>query len=128
MVLHKIEENKSWVQMSWRCTFPMQWLNILFASKAILKTFDGPEVMAGNRGSGASQINPADISDEKEMLRIRGYSAIFKGNISIVFQTNTNDMTITIPKSLGLPSDYQSLAIAFGEFMDTIELYMYSAR
>ena len=52
----------------------------------------------------------------------------FKGNISIVFHTKTNDVTVTIPKSLALPSDYQSLAMAIGPFVDSIELRMYAGK
>jgi hypothetical protein len=128
MVLQQINENKSWIQMQWKSAFAMQWPNILFATQTMLGTFQEPEVMVGDPGAGGQRVNPADRPEEKSMLRIRGYSTFFKGNISIVFHTKTNDVTVTIPKSLALPSDYQSLAMAIGPFVDSIELRMYAGK
>jgi hypothetical protein len=128
MVLQTINENKSWIQMNWKCTFIMQWPNILFAAKAMLGTFQNPEVLAGDKGIGGQRVNPSDHPEEKGMLVLRGYSNHFKGNVSITFHTKTNDVTINIPKSIGLPNDYQSLSMAVGPFMDSIELRMYAAK
>lgn len=128
MVLQTINENKSWIQMSWKCAFNMQWPNILFATKAMMGTFQNPEVLTGDKGTGGQRVNPNDKPEEKSMLVLRGYSTHFKGNVSVVFHTKTNNVTINIPKSLGLPSDYQSLAIAVGPYMDSIELRMYAAK
>lgn len=128
MVLHTIEENKAWIRMNWKCAFAMLWPNILFAAKVMLPTFQNPEVLAGDKGTGGQRVNPADNCDEKSMLVLRGYSNHFKGNVSITFNTKTKDVALLIPKSLGLPSDYKSLAIAAGTFMDSIELRMYAGR
>ena len=94
----------------------------------MLPTFNEPEVMAGDQGAGGVRVNPADSPEERGMLRLRGYCNIFKGNISIVMYTKTNDVTITIPKSLGLPNDYESLNKAICPFMDSLELRMYAAK
>ena len=114
--------------MKWKCAYIMQWPNILFVTRAMLSTFQNPEVLAGNKGAGGQRVNPADRPEEKEMLVLRGYSNHFKGNFSITFHTKTNDVTVNIPKSLGFPEDYQSLAMAIGPFMDSVELRMYAAK
>ena len=127
MVLSTIRDNKAWIQMNWKCSFIMQWPHILFAAKSIANGFQNPEALAGDKGAGGYKVNPEDRPEEKSMLVFRGYSNLFRGNVSITFYTNTNDVTINIPKSLGLPMDYESLAIAVGPFMDSMELRMYTA-
>lgn len=127
MVLHQINENKAWIQMNWKCAFIMQWSHILFVIDSIAGGFQNPEALAGDKGAGSQKINPKDNPEERSMLVFRGYSNLFRGNISITFYTNTNDVTIYIPKSLGLPVNYESLAIAIGPFMDSMELRMYAA-
>ena len=106
----------------------MMWPNMLFGIRSMLPAFKDPEVMAGNQGAGGVRVNPANDPEEMGMLRLRGYCSIFKGNISVVMYTNTNDVTITIPRSLGFASDYESLSKAVGLFMDSLELSMYAAR
>lgn len=128
MVLQSINENKSWTQMSWKCSFIMQWPNMLYGTRSMLSTFQEPEVMAGDMGAGGQRVNPADRPEERGMLRLRGYNNIFKGQISIVMHTKTNDVTITIPRSLGFGSDYEDLSKAVGPFMDSLELRMYAAK
>lgn len=114
--------------MQWKCAFVMQWPNILFATKAMLGTFENPEVLSGDKGTGGVRVNPADKPEERSMLNLRGYSKLFKGNVSVVFNTKTNNVVINIPKNIGLPSDYESLAKAIGPFMDSLELRMYAAK
>lgn len=128
MVLQKIEERKSYILMTWECRFKMQWPNILFATKSILNLFQDPSVMAGDPGTTPYQVNPSDRPEEKSMLRIKGYSKTFKGNMSMVFYNQTSNVTIYIPKSMCIPSDYESLSKAIGPFMDIVELYMYKAK
>jgi hypothetical protein len=106
----------------------MQWYNMLYGTRAMLSTFQEPEVMSGDMGAGGQRVNPADRPEEKGMLRLRGYNNIFKGQISIVMHTNTNDVTITIPRNLGLGCDYEALSKAIGPFMDSLELRMYTAK
>ena len=127
MILHKIDENKSWIQMNWKCAFNMQWDRILFIVDSIASGFQNAEALAGDKGAGSQKINPNDNPEEMSMLVFRGYSKLFRGNISMTFYTNTNDVTIYVPKSLGLPVDYESLAMAIGPFMDSLELRMYAA-
>ena len=129
MVLQTINENKAWLQLSWQCSYKMQWYNILYASRAMLSTFQNPEVLVGDPGAGSQSVNPANNPEEKSMLVLRGASKFFDNkNISIRFHTNTSNVVINIPKSLGLPNDYESLAKEVGPFMDSIELRMYSAK
>jgi hypothetical protein len=128
MVLQAVNENKTWIKMDWTCAFNMQWPNILFAANAILKTFQNPEVLIGDQGAGSQRVNPADKPEEKELLVLRGYSTHFNGNISIAFHSRTNRVTFNLPKSVGLPSDYKSLAIAVGPFVDSIELRMFAGK
>ena len=128
MVLQTINENKAWIQMTWKCAYVMQWPNILFVANKMLGTFENPEVLIGNKGGGGARVNPAERQEKKEMLVLRGYSTHFKGNLSITFHTETSDVTVNIPKSLGLPTDYESLAKAVGPYMDSVELRMYAAK
>jgi hypothetical protein len=128
MVLHDINENKSWIQMNWKCGFGMPWANILYAVNRMLPLFQNPEILIGNKGANGERANPADNPPEKDMLVIQGYSTHFKGNVAIVFYTKTNDVKITIHKNIGFSADYKSLAIAVGPFMDSIELRMYTAK
>jgi len=128
MVLQTINENKAWLQLGWKCAYILQWPNILFVAKAMMTSFKDPEVLVGNKGAGGQRVNPTDKPEEKEMLVLRGYSNIFKGNVSLTFHTKTNDVTINIPKSLGFPNDYKALAQAVGPFMDSVELRMYAAK
>ena len=128
MVLQTIKENKAWIQTNWKCAYIMQWPNILFVTRAMLSTFQNPEVLAGDAGAGGKRVNPSDRPEERSMLVLRGYSNIFKGNISITFHTNTNDLTMNIPKTLGFANDYESLAKAIGPFVDSVELRMYSPK
>jgi hypothetical protein len=128
MVLQSINENKSWVKMTWQCAFNMQWPNILFVTNAVLPTFQNPEVLAGYEGVGGQRVNPADRPPEQGMLVLRGQSTHFKGNISLTFYTKTNNVVLLIPKSLGFPCDYESLCKATGTFMDSLELRMYAAK
>lgn len=128
MVLQTINENKAWIQMNWKCAFAMQWPNILFVAQKMLGTFQSPEVLAGDKGAGGQRVNPSDRPEEREMLVLRGYSNHFKGNTSIVFHTNTNDVTINLSKSAGFPNDYQALSKAVGPFMDSMELRMYAGK
>ena len=128
MVLQTIKENKSWIQMEWKCAFIMQWSNMLFGTKSMLSTFKDPEVMSGDPGAGGVRVNPSDRPEERGILRLRGYCNIFKGNISLAMYTKTNNVTITIPKSLGFASDYESLNKAIAPFMDSLELRMYAGK
>lgn len=114
--------------MDWKCSYPMQWNNILFVTNAMLTRFQDAEVLIGDKGAGCQRANPANQPEEKSMLNLRGYSTLFGGNISIVFNTKTDNVKITIAKSIGFPSDYESLAKAVGPFMDNIELRMYVGR
>lgn len=128
MVLQKVNQNENWIQMSWTCAFNMDWPRILFGIRAILPTFKDAEVLAGSMGSQPKAINPMDKPEEHPMVQLRGYSNLFKGKVSILFNTGTNTLSLTIPKTLNLAPDYQSLAIAAGPFMDSIELRMYSGK
>jgi hypothetical protein len=128
MVLQTITKNQAWIQMQWKCSFPMYWTNILYVVQKMIPTFQEPEVLIGDPGSGSIRANPANRPEEKSMLVLRGYSTILNGKISIVFHTNKDDIIINIPRSLNLPSDYESLAKGIGPLMDSIELRMYTAK
>ena len=91
-------------------------------------TFDDPEIMAGDKNANPQRINPNEPSEERAMLRIRGFSKIFNGNISVVMYTNSKNVSITIPKSIGIAEDYESLAKAVGPFMNSLELRMYAQK
>lgn len=127
MVLHNIDKNNAWIQMSWKCSYVMKWPNILYVAQAMMPAFDGAEVIIGDAGAGGQSVNPATQPAEKGMLVLRGNSRHFGGKTSIRFNTNTNDVTLNLPRSLNLPEDYESLAKACGLFMDTIELRMFAA-
>jgi hypothetical protein len=128
MVLYENVENKNWIRMTWKCTFDMKWPNILYAVRAVLGTFEYPEVLAGDPGVGSVRVNPAEKPEEKSLLVLQGKSKHFKGNVSIAFYTNTKDAVITIPKNLGFSNDYEILSKAVGQFMDTLELRMFTAK
>jgi hypothetical protein len=128
MVLQTIKQNQAWIQMEWKCSFPMTWSKILYIAQAMLTSFQEPEVLIGDPGAGSVRANPANRPEERSMLVLRGYSTLLKGKISIVFHTNKEDVTINIPKSLNLPSDYESLAKGIGPLMDNMELRMYTAK
>jgi hypothetical protein len=128
MVLQTIKKNQAWIQMDWKCSFPMYWPNILYVVNAMLPTFQDPEVLIGDPGSGSIKANPADRPEEKSILNLRGYSTILKGRISIVFHTNKDNVTVNIPMNLNLPSDYESLSKGIGPLMDSVELRMYTAK
>ncbi len=128
MVLHAVEEKNKWIRMTWKCTFDMRWPNILYAVRAVLNTFEDPEVLAGDPGAGSVRVNPADNPTEKSMLVLQGNSKLFKGKVSIAFNTNTKDLVINIPRSLGFSNDYEVLSKAMGQFVDTLELRMFTAK
>lgn len=128
MVLQKNEENAKWIRMTWKCAFDMRWNNILYAVRAVLGTFEDPEVLAGAPGAGSERINPADKPEEKSLLVLQGMSKHFKGKVSIAFSTNTKEVTINIPKSIGFSNNYEILSKAVGPFMDMLELRMFVAK
>lgn len=129
MVLQSVNTNANWIQLEWDCAFVMQWPNILFATRAIVPTFNEAEVRVGGRGTGSEAVDinvtkPA----EQEMLALQGESKYFKCKAKVVFHTKTNKLTVTIHKNCGLPCDYESMAKAVGKFVDSIELRMYAAK
>ena len=128
MVMQVNEENAKWIRMTWKCAFDMKWPNILYAVKAVLMTFEDPEVLIGDPGAGSVKVNPAEKPDERSLLVLQGKSKHFKGNVSVAFYTGTKDVTITIPKSLGFSNNYEILSKAVGPFMDQLELRMFTAR
>ena len=128
MVLQSNQQNGKWIRMVWKCTFDMRWPNILYAVKAVMGTFENAKVLAGQPGSGSAVIDPNDNPDEQPLLNLQGKSRLFDGNISIAFYTNTKEVVITIPTSLGFPNDYAELSKAMGQFVDTLELRMFTAK
>ena len=128
MVLQTIKENSAWVQMTWKCSYLMKWPNILYVANAMLGQFTEPEVIIGDRGTGGQRVNPATMPEKKSMLVLRGTSKFFKGKTSLTFNTDTNDVVLLLPKSLNLPTDYESMSKAAGLFMDSIELKMFTAH
>jgi hypothetical protein len=130
MVLQTVDENNKWIRTTWKCTFDIHWDRILYITKAIISTFDEPEVLAGNPGDGGQKqkIDPFNKPTEQNLLVLQGYSNHFKGRVSISFRTNTKDLVVTIAKNIGLSSDYEVLSKALGQFMDTLELRMYTAK
>ena len=128
MILKQINENQNWITMNWECAFLMKWGHILHGIRAISPTFKEVEVVAGAMGAQPKVINPTEKPDEQPMVQMRGYSNFFKGKVSLLFNTGTNTLRLTIPRNLNLTSDYQNLAIAVGPFMDSLELRMYSGK
>ena len=128
MVLQKIDLKKSYIIMDWECTFPMHWKHILFASNAIIKNFSELEILAGNPGGVPQRINPANKPDECAILVMKGFSKNFNANVQLRFDTEMRNAKLTVPRSIGWPTDYESLAKAAGQFMNIIELYMYTAK
>ena len=130
MVRQNISTTGAWIHTEWNCAFLMHWPDMLSMARRTLQTFETPEVLAGNAGESPKRVNPNDGSniEEAEKLVMRGFSKILKGNISIAFNTNTNVVRLSVSRNTGLPVDYMSLSKAFGCFMDSVELYMYSAQ
>ena len=128
MVLQKTEENAKWIRLIWKSSFDLKWGNMLYAVKAIVNTFDNPEIKAGDPGAGSVTVNPAERPSEKSLLVLQGYSKHFKGNVMISLYTNTRDVLITIPKTIGFSNDYETLSKAVGPFMDMLELRMFVAK
>lgn len=128
MVLQRNEENPKWIRLTWKCSFDLKWNNMLYGVRAVLNTFENPEIKAGDPGAGSINVNPAERPEEKSLLVLQGYSKHFKGNVMISLYTNTRDVMITIPKSIGFSNDYEILSKAIGPFMDMLELRMFVAK
>lgn len=128
MVLQSVDVKKSYIIMEWECTFAMHWKNILYSANAIVKNFNDLEIVAGNPGAAPQRVNPANQPPEAALLVMKGFSKNFNANVQLVFETETRKARLTVPKSIGWPTDYESLAKAAGQFMNIIELYMYTAR
>ena len=125
MVLQNVNVDSSWVQMNWKCSFMMNWPNMLIAVAAMLNTFNQPEVLAGEPGKGSQRINPKEANPEFPLLVLQGHSNYFGGRIQMIFKTNTDEVVVTVPRNLGFSADYEMLSKSFGVFMDHMELRMY---
>lgn len=128
MVLKNISTTKKFITMDWECAFVMQWPNILKGVSLSLKMFRDPEIKAGEPNSIPVSINPADRPAQASILVVKGECNTFGCPIQLRFLTGTRNVRITVPVSVGWPTDYSSLAQAAGMFMDVLELRMYAGR
>lgn len=128
MVLKGTQENQNWIRMQWKCAFPMQWPNILFAVRAMMPMFPDGEVLIGEKNGGSEKVDPSSRPAEKGLLVLQGTCSHFGGKVSIQFYTNTNEVIVMMSKKIGFRNEYQYLSEAVGPFMDNIELRMYAGR
>lgn len=127
MVLQNATASNGWLSMEWKTAFNMGWANIIKATKMMSQYFKNISVMAGVEGGEGKYVDlDSPEIPQGSILMIRGDSTHFDTAMQIVLRANTDIVQVTTIAKF--PTDYKSLSLTFGQFMDSFELVMYASK
>ena len=130
--VEKIEDEQSWLYSEWRLTYRVGWDNICRAVSLIYQYMEKPELFAGDAsGKQKLTVNDAkEILDLEEMgyLTIRGKSKMLHAPVMITFynQLDAVRMSVLSVNDEFAEADYKNFNLSTCQFMDSVELAMYS--
>lgn len=127
MVLIGVKKEGEWLMSGWNLTYPVGWGHICQGAASLFDFYDELEVLVNNR--------PARVSSKKDILKlseggymtIRGLSKIMKAPMMITFHNQTRNVNVNIAAISDefKEADYEKFNKSLGQYMDSIELYMY---
>ena len=128
MLLRELVEQDGWIHSSWELTYPTGWDGILKAAETIHEYYTGCEVLAD--GSLAPLRTAKDIASIPEVgnLTVRGVSTILNVPVMITFynQTRVVEVMVAAVSDEFKDTDYKKFNLSMCQYMDSIELAMYS--
>ena len=132
MVLKGVKRQDNWLFSEWRLTYRVGWESICAAAERIYQYTKDPEILISDAG-GQEAVSVAEAKAVREIreagsLTIRGISKVLRVPVSVTFcnQLDLVHATVACATEEFREADYQKFNLSMGQFMDSIELAMYT--
>jgi hypothetical protein len=128
MLLIGVKESAGWLSSRWNLTYRVGWKQILKAAYTVYDYYDQVEILVDGIPMGFSSKDEILQLEECSNFVIRGLSTIVKAPLMITFYNQINAVDVTAARVTDefRDADYQKFNMSLGQYMDSIELAMYS--
>lgn len=129
MTLLGVKEENNWLFSEWKMTYPAGWEQIVKAIAALYgKGFESPELISDGRRVRVTSAQDIVKLREASGVTVKGLSRPLgvPAMIHLYNQTGTVRAVVAMAKEEFKTADYESFNKSMGQFMDSIELIMFS--
>ena len=132
MKLMGVEKTGNCLYSEWSLTFGVGWESICRAARLVYQYTEGPVLHAGDAGGD----RVIDVADEDQILKlnemgylsVEGNSEVIKVPLKIVFYNQSDFVKLYVASANEEfeKADYQAFNLSMCQFMDSVEIGMYS--
>ncbi len=128
MLLIGVREENGWLAASFNLTYPASWEKICKAVSKSFNYFGDTEILVDGVAVAIDSNDEILNLEEAGSMTIRGMSKIIKVPLMITFfnQLKTVNVAVASITEEFKETDYQKFNMSLGEFMDSLELSMYT--
>ena len=127
MVLLGVKADGAWLVSRWRLTYRIGWIHICKAVRSTFPDFSNVEILVDQKPVEISNRDDILNLEERGSMVIRGVSDIMKNRVMITFYNQLQIVDVHVERSTDefMEADYQKFNISFGQYLDSIELFMH---
>ena len=128
MLLLGVKKENDWLLAEYNLTYKVGWENICKAVSLAYEYYDNVEILVDNNKVNINSKEEILQLDEARTMTIRGVSKIIQVPLMITFfnQLQTVRVSVACATDEFQEADYKKFNMSLGQYMDSIELAMYS--
>lgn len=127
MLLLGVREENGWLAATFNLTYPVSWEKICRAVSRAYEHYENTEILVdGKTAKIKSDVDILKFEEAGEMT-IRGISKILNVPIMITFYNQLKTVNVAVAGITDefKQADYEKFNLSLGEYMDSLELFMY---